>query len=545
MEKNKSLYQFGYWRSPDQAALSPVRHRVIVVGAGPVGLSLAIDLAQRGVEVVLLDDADRIGEGSRGICYAKRTLEIWDRLGVGERMTQKGVTWQHGKVYQGAQILYEFDLLPEGGHKRPAFINLQQFHVENFLVDRAQALPNIDLRWRNKVTGLTQAGDGADLTIETPEGPYRLIADWVIACDGARSSLRRLVGVEFEGETFEDQFLIADIKMRPGAGSGLASERRFWFDPPFHAGQSALMHRQPDDVWRIDLQLGAHADAEAEKAPQKVRPRIEAMLGHGDFDLEWVSVYTFQCRRIAHFVHDRVVFCGDSAHQVSPFGARGANSGVQDAENLAWKLALVLSGEAEPSLIASYDLERGQAADDNIRHSTCSTDFIAPHSPAEARLRDAALALARHADFAKRLVNSGRLSTASRYETPLSTADAEPWEGGVPPGCAMQDARLRRSNAAPGSEVFLTDIVGPRFTLLQAAGAAPPVCPETVELLRVGIGQDADAPFHDAFEEFAARYAARPGSAYLLRPDGHVAARFHAPSEPAVASALARASGKA
>jgi 3-(3-hydroxy-phenyl)propionate hydroxylase len=218
MAQHRSLFQFGYRRSPDQAAASPVRHRVIVVGAGPVGLSLAIDLAQRGVAVVLLDDADRIGEGSRGICYAKRTLEIWDRLGVGERMARKGVTWQHGKVYQGVEILYEFDLLPEGGHKRPAFINLQQFHVENFLVDRALALPNIDLRWRNKVASVTQAADGAELMIETPDGPYRLAADWVIACDGARSSLRRLIGIEFEGETFEDQFLIADIKMREGAG---------------------------------------------------------------------------------------------------------------------------------------------------------------------------------------------------------------------------------------------------------------------------------------------------------------------------------------
>ena len=257
MAERKHLFQFAYRRSPDQERREPAHHRVIVVGAGPVGLSLAIDLAQRGVGVVLLDNADRIGEGSRGICYAKRTLEIWDRLGVGDPMVEKGVTWRRGKVFQGSDLLYEFDLLPEGGHKRPAFINLQQYHVENLLVARAAALPGIDLRWRNEVTEVTPDATGVELVVATPDGPYALRADWVIACDGVHSTLRRRLGIEFAGETFEDQFLIADIKMR----ADLPTERRFWFDPPFHEGRSALMHRQPEDVWRIDLQLGRAADA--------------------------------------------------------------------------------------------------------------------------------------------------------------------------------------------------------------------------------------------------------------------------------------------
>ena len=551
MFERKSLFQFGYRRSPDQDAPDPVRHRVIVVGAGPVGLSLAIDLAQRGVAVVLLDDADRIGEGSRGICYAKRTLEIWDRLGVGERMVEKGVTWQRGKVFQGPDVLYEFDLLPERGHRRPAFINLQQFHVESFLVERARELPAIELRWRNKVTGVRRDDSGAELTVETPEGPYLMAADWVIACDGVRSTLRTRLGIDFAGEVFEDQFLIADIKMH----ADLPTERRFWFDPPFHDGRSALMHRQPDNIWRIDLQLGNNADAEAEKHPDQVRRRIERMLGHERFDLEWVSIYRFQCRRIANFVHGRVVFCGDSAHQVSPFGARGANSGVQDAENLAWKLALELEGKAGARLIASYDLERGQAADDNIGHSTRSTDFIAPHSPAEARLRDAALSLARHADFAKRMVNSGRLSTASVYDSPLSTRDADEWAGGVPPGAAMRDASLE---GARGEALYLTDLVGPRFALLYAleprgdaasaqplAGLAAQTRARGIDLVAVALGAQADALARDANGEFVERYDARGGTAYLLRPDGHVAARFRTLSAAALDRALARACGKA
>src|SRR3954451_751567 len=233
--------QFGYRRHGDQDRPSPAEHALVVVGAGPVGLSLAIDLAQRGHKVVLLDDADRIGEGSRAICFSKRSLEFWDRLGVGERMVEKGVVWSVGKIFHGASQLYQFNLLPEQGHKMPAFINLQQFYAEAYLVERAAQLPGIDLRWRNKVVALEQRNDQVILTVETPDGSYRLAARYVAACDGARSSLRGMVGADFKGQVFEDQFLIADVKMT----AEFPTERWFWFDPPFHAGRSALLHRQP------------------------------------------------------------------------------------------------------------------------------------------------------------------------------------------------------------------------------------------------------------------------------------------------------------
>jgi 3-(3-hydroxy-phenyl)propionate hydroxylase len=226
----QSKTQFGYRRHPDQdrAGAELAEYLVVVVGAGPVGLSLAIDLAQRGQRVVLLDDADRIGEGSRAICFSKRSLEYWDRLGVGSRMVDKGVVWSVGKIFHGASQLYQFNLLPEQGHKRPAFINLQQFYAEAYLVDRVRELPAIDLRWRNKVIGLEPRNDRVVVTIETPEGSYRLRANYIVACDGARSSLRQMVGAEFAGKVFEDQFLIADVKMT----AEFPTERWFWFDPP-------------------------------------------------------------------------------------------------------------------------------------------------------------------------------------------------------------------------------------------------------------------------------------------------------------------------
>ena len=533
----QSHIQFGYRRHPDQdrTGADAAEHPVVVVGAGPVGLSLAIDLAQRSQPVVLLDDADRIGEGSRAICFSKRSLEFWDRLGVGNRMVDKGVVWSVGKIFHGASQLYQFNLLPEQGHKRPAFINLQQFYAESYLVDRVQELPAIDLRWRNKVIGLEQRNDHSVLTIETPDGAYRLRANYVVACDGARSSLRQMVGAEFTGKVFEDQFLIADVKMT----AEFPTERWFWFDPPFHAGRSALLHKQPDDIWRIDLQLHPDADPAVEKRPENVRPRIARMLGHEKFEFEWISLYKFQCRRMDKFIHGRVIFAGDAAHQVSPFGARGANSGLEDAENLAWKLDRVLGRTSPEALLETYHTERSAAADENIRESTRSTDFMAPASRQEARLRKAVLSLARETEFGKRMINGGRLSVPSIYETPLSTADCDTWRGGPRPGASMIDVPVA---ARVGNLSFLTEAfikAGTRFTLLEFANGAAVDTPDGVGVIRIGS--------HDGLSDSAglagARYDAEPGTAYLLRPDGYVAARFRHPTREALETALARAAG--
>lgn len=525
---------YPYVRSVDQDAPRPTRHPVVVIGAGPVGLTVAIDLALHDVPVVVVDENDKVSHGSRAICFAKRSLEIFDRLGCGQELVDLGVTWNRGRVFRGDRQIYAFDLLPEEGHRRPAFINLQQYRLEAVLVERLRELSAegrpIELRGGHRVRRVARHDTHTAIQIETPEGPYTLETEWMLACDGSRSKIRSELDLAFQGRAFEDRFLIADVTMQ----ADFPTERWFWFDPPFNPGRSALLHKQPDDLWRIDLQLGPDADPDEEQQPERVTPRLRAMLGPDvAFELEWVSVYTFQCARLERFRHDRVLFLGDAAHQVSPFGARGANSGIQDADNLAWKLARVIHGTSPETLLDSYDVERIPAADENIRHSTRSTDFITPKSEASRVLRDAVLDLSVRFPFARPLVNSGRLSLPHTIGSELLTTGVEADPGSLPhrtrPGQPAEDAPLDREGT-----VWLLDHLTGRFVLLAIGGAMPPV-PDGVDLLHVDRGA---SPLLDA------RYLGNATQARVLfRPDQHVAARWTDPTIDEIRDALQRARG--
>lgn len=525
-------------------------HPIVVVGAGPVGLGMAIDLALRGQKVIVIDDDHHFSAGSRAICFAKRTLDIWDRLGVGERMVQKGVSWNIGKVFFRDEEVWNFNLLPEPQHRRPAFINLQQYYCEGYLYERAIEL-GVEIRSKHKVTALENHTDHAQLGITTPDGTYQLRADWLIACDGARSPLRSFLGQSSQGRIFQDRFLIADVRMK----ASYPAERWFWFDPPFHPNQSVLLHSQPDDVWRIDFQLGWDADPIEEVKEENVRPRVQALLGEdNEFEFEWISIYTFACERMDKFRFNRVLFAGDAAHRVSPFGARGANSGIQDTDNLAWKLDLHLRGLAPESLLDSYCSERRYAADENLAHSSRSTDFITPKSEISLLFRNTVLRLAKELSFARSLVNSGRLSTPSTYEhSNLNTPDQDLFVGSVALGGPATDAPLEQAQQDKWwlnelGQGFSLALFNPSNDDLSQIQALETLTPLSVVVIHtpdhpLAVNNQSLNVLTDNTGTWQQRYDAQAGSCYLFRPDQHLTARWRHINATLIQAALHRACG--
>ena len=532
--------------STDQGA----RHPVVVAGAGPVGLTAALALALRGQRVVVLDDDDSTSGGSRAVCLSRHTLEILSRLGLGPALGEKGVGWRRGWVLHGSRRLYTFELEPEGASRHPPFLNLQQYHLEEALVAACAATGRVDLRWRHRVANVEPGAERVELAIDTPHGPLALAADWLLACDGADSTVRGALGLAFPGEAFAGTFLVADVAMQPD----FPTERWFWFNPPFHPEGAVLLHRQADDIWRVDFQLGPDGGPSPEETGGWLAARLAALLGpEVSFAVHRAERYRFRSARLARFRHHRVLFLGDAAHQVSPFGARGGNSGIHDADNLAWKLLAVLKGHAPASLLDSYDAERVRAADENMREAARSLAFIAPADTATAALRDAALELAGRHAFARPLVNTGRLiRPAVLTGGPLETPDATPWPGGVPPGAPAPDAPL----LCDGREAWLLDQLAASGFSLLLFGPPDEVAAEAMATLaaRTRHGglpvhvvfispEEADGVLWDRDGAAAARFEAQPGTAVLLRPDRYVAARWREFDPVAVAVAWRRAHG--
>ena len=529
---------YPYEKSADQDLDTTIRHPVVVMGGGPIGIATALDLGLQGIPVLVLDDHEGIGMGSRAICFSKRCLEIAGRYGCGESMVEKGVIWNLGKVFHRDDKVFDFNLLPEKGHKYPAFINLQQPYFEQFQIERlrelqAQGAP-IQVRGKNRIDAVEVKDDHVVIKIMTPDGPYKVEADWLIGCDGASSPLREMMGLDFTGKVFQDSFLIADIKMK--GDIEFPTERWFWFEPSHGSGASTLLHKQPDNIWRVDFQIGWDVDRKEEMKEKNIRRRLDAFLGDGvEYDIAWSSIYTFQCKRMESFRHGPVLFAGDAAHQVSPFGARGANSGIQDVDNLGWKLGLLINGQAPDALMDTYSEERVYGANENILNSTRSTDFITPKSEISKTFRDAVLKLAEHLEFARPLVNSGRLSVPCTYDnSSLNGPDKLP---GGPQITRVGSPCLD----APVGDGFLLDQLGGDFVLLTINADAPDVLDiDGIKVRRVAL-----STLDDQTGAISERYLGSQESAiYLIRPDQHVASRAPSYNEDVLRAALLNICGK-
>lgn len=519
------------YRRPAELDGARKRHKVVVVGGGLSGLAAACDLASRGVPVVLVDEDDTVGvrgASSRGIVYAQKTLEIFDRLGIYPRIAEKGITWSVGKVLADDDVLYSFDAARGSLSKQPPFINLQQFYIEWYLVDRLTELPAAELRWRNRVTGITLFDDHAALAVETPDGAYTLEAEWVIDASGLASRIRGALGAKMAAEQGEDRWCISDVRFK----QALPAERWTWAKASFNDGRAVWQHPMADGVWRLDYQMGPNADPEKIADPATVRDRLQRHLGTSDVEIVWVGPYGYRTQLMEHFRQGRVFFAGDVAHVMNPFGARGGNSGVQDAENIAWKLAAVLRGDAPAALLDSYDAERRAAGAHNIHVTTRTIRFLAPRSPFEHRFRDAVLDLARRYPFARALVNTGRLSVPFDYAASPLTSNG----GGAVPNLPI--------TLAEGGDGALCDLLrgdGARFLVLCFPGSLVPDLPDGIARCFACNGPVGRLP---VIRGAALKRIGSAGEVLVIRPDQHLAARLLNPQPRAVRAAIDKALGK-
>ncbi|MDC3081021.1 FAD-dependent monooxygenase [Paracoccaceae bacterium] len=516
--KNYNYKEFPYKTPPELLEGKQKLYPVVIVGAGPIGLSLAIDLAQRGIKSVLLDDNNIVSTGSRAICWAKRTLEIFDRLGVASKMMAKGITWETGRLFNGDKEVFSFNLLPDKDQKFPAFINLQQYYVEEYLIERCFELDDfIDLRFSSNVVDHSQSKENVDVTVRSPEGDYQLKSSYMVACDGAESPTRKRMGLSFDGEIFDEHFLIVDIFMETPPFKSDRPERWFWFEPTFHDGQSALLHKQAENIYRIDLQLEEKINKKNELDPERVRKRIIKVVQSENFEIDWMSIYKFKCASLDRMVFDRIIFVGDSAHVVSPFGARGGNGGMHDVDNLGWKLASILKNNSSAKILGTFNDERIEAAKENIANSSRATNFMTPKNKMAKIFRDQVLDLSLNNQFFQNLINSGRLSVPLKLGSLKLDNEFkdDPLLGSIYIDFPILDRK--------GNRLFVTDTISHGYNLLSFSKTKINST-SNLNIISIGEKNNNDTDFIDFEGRGLERY--RKNLDYLIRPDGYIVGIF-------------------
>ena len=512
---------------------------VLIVGGGPVGLATALGLARHGVRSVLVEADDGVCTGSRAICISRRSLEIIERLGALDGFLAKGLPWAGGRSFYRDEEVLHFSMPQDANQKLPPMVNLAQYHIEQYLLDAAEKHAElIDIRWQTRVTAVEQHASGASVTLATPDETYKVDTDWLVAADGGRSVVREALGLKLQGTSYEGRYVIVDIHLK----SERPTERLAYFDPPSNPGSTVLVHKQPDDIWRIDYQLRDDEDAQAAVLIENVAPRVDsllAMMGEtAPWHPVWITIYKANALTLEKYRHGRVLFAGDAAHLVPIFGVRGANSGIDDADNLAWKLAYVVQGKSGETLLDSYSDERVFAAHENLRHGTKSTEFMAPPTFAFELMRTAVLGLAGKHPQVRSLINPRQTSAIAYTQSPLNAADTDEFLSGPAPGTVLPECPLALMEHDRRTARYMTDLVNlgqGRFTGLYFSDddVVPAELLALTRSLPLHVEPVRQSP------QLAGLFGARHGSVYLVRPDGHVLGRWHDATAAQLRQALA------
>ncbi len=486
---------------------------VAVVGAGPVGMTAALTLASQGVRSVLFDNKATFNDGSRAICIARPSFYILEQLDAVRPFLEKSLGWTTGRTfYQGRQIL-EFQMPDGPGEKYRPMYNLQQQYIEQFLWEAVSASELIETRWQSEISGIAQVSGKAALTVSDPAGEYQFCADWILACDGARSSIRQMRGLRLAGENFEGRYVIADIQVK----LDYPTIRRALFDPACRPGGTVLIHKQPDDIWRIDYQLRDDESINEAIREETVRASVASVLSEIGSDLpwqlEWWSVYSANTLALDDYRDGPVFFVGDSAHIVPIFGVRGLNNGLADAFNIGWKLGWVLNGNADARLLDSYSAERRAATLDVFANAGKSARFMTPNTYGWKLMRDAALSLALTHPFAGELANPRQMTAFTYRASPAVLADDPAFGEGPEVGALLPECDLAGQ--------YLSDQLGKGFSALcfdselaQSTSAAG-IDEDLLKVLSFGVDS-----------HVAQVFCAQDKTAYLIRPDRHIAGRW-------------------
>ncbi|MET0311771.1 MAG: FAD-dependent monooxygenase [Burkholderiaceae bacterium] len=544
------LPEYPFIPPPELASGQASHHPIVIVGGGITGLTLACALAGYGVPAVLLDEDNTVGvkgASSRGICYTQKSLEIFERLGVYGRIAAKGIQWSVGRTFAGDDEVYSFDLKQQSAYNlstQPPFVNIQQFYIEAFLVDRIRELGHVDIRWCSRVTAFRDDGEGAELSVTTPGGDYKIRADHVVDATGSRSPFRGWCGASVTAKKGDDRWCIADVRFTKTP----PVERHTWIEAPFNENRAVWQHLMGDDVWRIDYQMAPDADPAVVSREDVVRERLARQFGpDAGVEIVWVGPYAYRSECVDRMRHGRVFLMGDSAKVVSPFGARGGNTGIADADNLAWKLAAVLQGRAAPALLESYHEERHEAATQNVLVTNRTARFLRPADGAEQLFRKAALSLAKQHVFARQLVNTGRMAVANPYSRSSAC------EGGR--AQSVQNVKFAWADGKPGTVNDLLRWAGGRLLVLvfgditaqgaqrlrALAASAPIRCVQVTgsegRAAAVEHVRDPHGHLQGACHVFGHAWA-------LVRPDSYVAATGES-IDTSLITAVARALGAA
>ncbi len=516
---------------PEQAE-GEYAQEVLIVGAGPIGLATALDLARFGIPSRIIEAERQVSHGSRAIVLTRRSMEILQMLGCEQAFVDKGLSWNMGRSFYRGQEVYQMQMPHSDNERFSPGTNIQQQYIEQFLVEAAEKEALIHIHWGHKVTGIEQNADFATLEVSNENGLQKYRAPWIVAADGGRSTIRKLLKLRMEGEAYSGNFVIADIK----ADIDLPTERLCHFDPSWSPGNNVLMHREPEGIWRLDFRLPDGESPEHVLEERQLADRINkilTMIGQEvSWQLDWATVYSASTKTLSDYQAQRVLFVGDAAHLLPIFGVRGANTGLQDANNLAWKLAMHMQGKSDAKLLRSYSSERVQAAREICLEAGKSTRFMSPPTHGARLLRDAVLSLSLSESFVRDLLH-WRTSRPHRYYD--SSLNSNP----VPDFGLMGDVL---PNIKLDNDLYLHDYTLDGFTVLffsveekisneletilttrEIHGVSiKPILIRQAKLSK--IETDLCLTIEDTDRKLFTRYNAQANSAVLIRPDQHICA---------------------